>query len=150
LGGAIVANYNLYSSEYLIISPKIGGSYNQLALKSYNDGSIKINKSKQQEFNMMTGVVTTVFMELSSFTLMPEVSVDYSHSIWRKANKQTISNQLNQTIISQKTNNSPGILRLGTSLTIASDMFEVGGGYESNWQGKSRGHMGYAKVRVNF
>ena len=145
-----MANYNLYSSEYLIISPKIGGSYNQLALKSYNDGSIKINKSKQQEFNMMTGVVTTVFMELSSFTLMPEINVDYSHGIWRKANKQTISNQLNQTIISQKTNNSQGILRLGTDLTIAGDVFEVGGGYERNWQGKSRGHMGYTKVRVNF
>ena len=98
----------------------------------------------------MTGVVTTVFMELSSFTLMPEINVDYSHGIWRKANKQTISNQLNQTIISQKTNNSQGILRLGTDLTIAGDVFEVGGGYERNWQGKSRGHMGYTKVRVNF
>ena len=150
LGGALAANYNLYSSEYLMVSPKIGGSYNQLNLKSYNDGSIKINKTKQQEFNLMTGVVTTCFMELSSFTLMPEASVDYSHNIWRKGNKQTISNQLNQTIISQKTNNSQGILRLGTGLTIASDTFEVGGGYESNWQGKSRGHMGYAKVRVNF
>jgi len=150
LGGALTANYNLYSSEYLMISPRIGGLYNQLDLKSYNDGSIKINKTKQQEFNLMTGVVTTGFLELSSLTLMPEVSVDYSHGIWRKGNKQTISNQLNQTIISQKTNNSQGILRLGTGLTIASDMFEVGGGYERNWQGKSRGYMGYAKVRVNF
>ena len=150
LGGALTANYNLYSSEYLMISPRLGGSYNQLDLKSYNDGSIKINKTKQQEFNLMTGVVTTGFLELSSLTLMPEVSVDYSHGIWRKGNKQTISNQLNQTIISQKTNNSQGILRLGTGLTIASDMFEVGGGYERNWQGKSRDYMGYAKVRVNF
>ena len=149
-GGALAANYNLYSSEYLMISPKIGGSYNQLNLKSYNDGSIKINKIKQQEFNLMTGMVTTGFMEVSSLTLMPEVSVDYSHGLWRKGNKQTISNQLNQTIISQKTNNSQGVLRLGTGLTIASDMFEIGGGYERNWQGKSRGHMGYAKVRVNF
>lgn len=150
LGGAIAANYNLYSSEYLMISPKIGGSYNRLDLKSYNDGSIKINKTKQQEFNLMSGVVTTGFMELSTLTLMPEVSVDYSHALWRKGNKQTISNQLNQTIISQKTNNSQGVLRLGTGLTVASNMFEVGGGYERNWQGKSRGHMGYAKVRVNF
>ena len=149
-GGALSANYNLYSSEYLMISPKIGGSYNRLDLKSYKDGSIKINKSKQQEFNLITGVVTNGFMELSSLTLMPEVSVDYSHALWRKGNKQTISNQLNQTIISQKTNNSQGILRLGTGLTIASDMFEVGGGYERNWQGKSMGHIGYAKVRVNF
>ena len=150
LGGALSANYNLYSSEYLMISPKIGGSYNRLDLKSYNDGSIKINKTKQQEFNLMSGVVTTGFMELSTLTLMPEVSVDYSHALWRKGNKQTISNQLNQTIISQKTNNSQGVLRLGTGLTVASNMFEVGGGYERNWQGKSRGHMGYAKVRVNF
>ena len=150
LGGAITANYNLYSSEYLMISPRIGGSYNQLDLKSYNDGSIKVNKTKQQEFNLMTGVVTTGFMELSSLTLMPEVSVVYSHALWRKGNKQKISNQLNQTIISQKTNNSQGVLRLGTGLTIASDVFEIGGGYERNWQGKSRGHMGYAKVRVNF
>ena len=150
LGGALSANYNLYSSGYLMISPKIGGAYNRLDLKPYKDGSIKINKSKQQEFNLMTGVVTTGFVELSSLTLMPEVSVDYSHGIWRKGNKQTIYNQLNQTIISQKTNNSQGVLRLGTGLTIASDVFEVGGGYERNWQGKSRGHMGYAKVRVNF
>lgn len=149
-GGALSANYNLYSSEYLMISPKIGGSYNRLDLKSYKDGSIKINKSKQQEFNLITGVVTNGFMELSSLTLMPEVSVDYSHALWRKGNKQTISNQLNQTIISQKTNNSQGILRLGTGLTVANDMFEVGGGYERTWQGKSRGHMGFAKVRVNF
>lgn len=150
LGGALSANYNLYSSEYLMISPKIGGSYNQLDLKSYNDGSIKINKTKQQEFNLMTGLVTTGFIELSSLTLMPEVSVDYSHGIWRKGNKQTISNQLNQTIISQKTNNSQGVLRLGTGLTIASDLFEIGGGYERSWQGKSRSYMGFAKVRVNF
>ena len=150
LGGALSANYNLYSSEYLMISPKIGGSYNQLDLKSYNDGSIKINKTKQQEFNLMTGLVTTGFIELSSLTLMPEVSVDYSHGIWRKGNKQTISNQLNQTIISQKTNNSQGVLRLGTGLTIASDVFEIGGGYERSWQGKSRRYMGFAKVRVNF
>ena len=150
LGGALVANYNLYSSEYLMISPRIGGSYNQLDLKSYHDGSIKINKSKQQEFNVMTGVVTTGFLELSGLTLMPEISVDYSHGIWRKGNKQTISNQLNQIIISQKTNYSQGVLGFGTGLTIASNMFEVGGGYERNWQGKSRGHMGYAKVRVNF
>ena len=81
---------------------------------------------------------------------MPEVSVDYSHALWRKGNKQKISNQLNQTIISQKSSNSQGILRLGTGLTIASDMFEVGGGYERNWQGKSRGHRVEAKVRVNF
>ncbi len=150
LGGALSANYNLYSSEYLMISPKIGGSYNQLDLKSYNDGSIKINKTKQQEFNLMTGLVTTGFIELSSLTLMPEVSVDYSHGIWRKGNKQTISNQLNQTIISQKTNNSQGVLRLGTGLTIASDVFEIGVGYERSWQGKSRRYMGFAKVRVNF
>lgn len=150
LGGVLTANYNLYSSEYLMISSKIGGSYNQLDLKSYNEGSIKINKTKQQEFNLMTGVVTTGFMDVSSLTLMPEVSVDYSHALWRKGNKQTISNQLNQTIISQKTNKSQGVLRLGTGLTIASDMFEIGGGYERNWQGKSRGHMGYVKVRVNF
>ena len=150
LGGSLTANYNLYSSEYLMISPRIGGSYNQLDLKSYHDGSIKINKSKQQEFNLMTGVVTTGFLELSGLTLMPEISVDYSHGLWRKGNKQTISNQLNQIIISQKTNYSQGVLGLGTGLTIASNMFEVGGGYERNWQGKSRGHMGYAKVRVNF
>lgn len=150
LGGAITANYNLYSSEYLMISPRIGGSYNQLDLKSYNDGSIKVNKTKQQELNLITGVVTTGFLELSNLTLIPEVSVDYSHGIWRKGNKQKISNQLNQTIISQKTNNSQGVSRLGTGLTIASDMFEVGGGYERNWQGKSRGHRVEAKVRVNF
>ena len=150
MGGVLTANYNLYSSEYLIISPKIGGSYNQLDLKSYNDGSIKINKTKQQELNLMTGMVTTGFIDVSTLTLMPEVSVDYSHALWRKGNKQKISNQLNQTIISQKTNNSQGVLRLGTGLTIASDVFEIGGGYERNWQGKSRGHMGYVKVRVNF
>ena len=150
LGGGLSANYNLYSSEVLMISPKIGGSYNQLDLKPYNDGSIKINKAKQQEFNLMTGIVTTGFMELSTITLMPEVSVDYSHALWRKGNKQTISNQINQTIISQKINNSQGELRLGTGFTIAGDMFEIGGGYERNWQGKSRGHMCYAKVRVNF
>ena len=150
LGGALTANYNLYPSEYLIISPRIGGSYNQLDLKSYADGSIKINKTKQQEFNLMTGVVTTGFLEAATLTLMPEVSVDYSHGIWRMRSKQRISNQLNQTIISQKTNRSPGVLRFGTGLTIAGDMFEVGGGYERNWQGKSRAHMGYAKVRVNF
>ena len=150
MGGALSANYNLYSSEVLMISPKIGGSYNQLDLKPYNDGSIKINKAKQQEFNLMTGIVTTGFMELSTITLMPEVSVDYSHALWRKGNKQTISNQINQTIISQKINNSQGELRLGTGFTIAGDMFEIGGGYERNWQGKSRGHRVEAKVRVNF
>ena len=42
MGGALSANYNLYSSEVLMISPKIGGSYNQLDLKPYKADKLNL------------------------------------------------------------------------------------------------------------
>ena len=81
---------------------------------------------------------------------MPEISADYSHAVWNKGNKVKISNQLGQTILTQKINNNKGTVKLGTGLTILADRIELGGGYEHSIQGKSRAHMGYAKLRVNF
>ena len=61
-----------------------------------------------------------------------------------------ISHQLGETILTQKINNNKGSVKLGTGITILADRIELGGGYEHSIQGKSRAHIGYAKLRVNF
>jgi hypothetical protein len=150
LGGALIANYRLFASESIEISPRLGASYNQLTIKGHDDGSIKIAKNRQQELDINLGLAVTSFYDTSSFTLMPEISADYSHVVWNKGNKVKISNQLGQTILTQKINNNKGTVKLGTGITILADRIELGGRYEHSIQGKSRSHMGYAKLRVNF
>ncbi len=149
-GGSLVANYNLYSTEYIAITPKIGTLYTHLKLKGHEDGAMKINKIKQQELQLNIGIVISSFHDTDSFTLIPEVSADYSYGVWRKGNSVKITNQLDQTIIAQKISNNKGAFKLGGGLTIAGDVLELGGGYEHSIQGKSRGHTGYVKLRVNF
>ena len=149
-GGALIANYRLYANESVEVSPRLGVSYNQLTIKGHDDGSIKIAKTRQQELDINAGISVTSFYDTSSFTLMPEISADYTHAVWNKGNKVKISNQLNQTILTQKISGNKGVLKLGAGLTILADRVELGGGYEHSIQGKSRAHMGYAKLRVNF
>ena len=150
LGGALIANYRLYANESIEISPRLGASYNQLTIKGHDDGSIKIAKTRQQELDINAGISVTSFYDTSGFTLMPEISADYTHAVWNKGNKVKISNQLNQTILTQKISGNKGVLKLGAGITILADRIELGGGYEHSIQGKSRAHMGYAKLRVNF
>jgi hypothetical protein len=150
LGGSLIANYGLYSNEFVEVSPRFGASYNHLTIKGHNNGSIKIAKTKRQELDINAGIAVSGFYDTNSFTLIPEISADYSHNVWSKGNKVKISNQLGQTILTQKISNNKGILKLGTGLTIAADRIEIGGGYEHSIQGKSRAHMGHVKLRVNF
>jgi len=150
LGGALIANYRLYANESIEISPRFGASYNQLTIKGHKDGSIKIGKTRQQELDINVGMAVSGFYDTDSFTLIPEINVDYSHGVWNKGNKVKISNHLDQTVLSQKLSNNKGVLKLGTGLTIAADRIEFGGGYEHSIQDKSRAHMGYVKVRVHF
>ncbi|GAB4165381.1 MAG: hypothetical protein Tsb006_4880 [Rickettsiaceae bacterium] len=149
-GGSVLADYKLYSTDSIVVLPRLGVSYISLALKGHKDGSIKVGKLRQQELGLNTGIAVTTFYDTNGFTLMPEASADYSYAIWRKGNKVNISNQLDQVIISQKTNPNKGAFKLGAGLTLALDKAELGGGYEHSIQGKSRGHMGYVKLRVNF
>ena len=154
-GVSLVANYDYHLHENLIITPKLGGSYSQLLVKAgqsavSSDEGLNIGKVKQTDFRGKVGVALTGFSDFSNCTLIPEISAEYSHSLWRKGNKVVISNQQNQTILSEKLNNNQGLVKLGTSLTIATDRLELGGGYEHSIQGKTRTHIGYAKVRVNF
>ena len=150
LGGAIVANYQLYTNDFLELSPRIRASYNSISIKEHNDGSIKIAKTKQQKIDISAGLAVTSFYDMRSFTLISEINADYNHPVWSKGNKIKISNQLNQTILTQNISNNKGIASLGANLTIAADRVELGAGYEQSIQGKSRAHIGYAKVRVNF
>ena len=148
--GAFIANYRLYANESIEISPRLGVSCNQLTIKGHDDGSIRIAKTRQQELDINVGMAVSGFYDTGSFTIIPVINVDYSHAVWNKGNKVKISNRLDQTVLSQKLSNNKGILRLGTGLTVAADRIELGGGYEHGIQGKSRAHMGYVKVRVNF
>ena len=43
-GSNLTANYKLYQTESIIVEPRFGVSYSALAMKGYNDGSIKVAK----------------------------------------------------------------------------------------------------------
>jgi len=150
LGGSLVADYKLYSNDVIVFAPRFGVSYTHLKLKGHEDGAIKIPGIKQQELQLNAGIVISSFYDTDSFTLIPEISADYSYGVWRSGNNVKITNQLDQTIIAQKISNNKGAFKLGGGLTIAGDVLELGGGYEHSIQGKSRGHAGYVKLRVNF
>jgi hypothetical protein len=149
-GFNLTANYKLYQTESVMIEPRLGASYSTLAMKGYQDGSIKVAKTKQQQLDLNAGLVFTSFYDANAFTLMPEFSADYSHAVWSKGNKVKISNRLDQTILSQKISNNKGAIKLGAGLTALADRIELGGGYEHVIQDKSRVHIGYVKLRVNF
>jgi hypothetical protein len=149
-GSAVMVNYNLYSTDALAITPRLGASYMQAKLKAYKDGSIKISGSKNQELELTGGIAANYFYDFNSFTVIPEINIDYSHAVWHKGNKVKISNSLDKTILTQKLSNNKGIVSFGSGLTIVADRIELGAGYEHNIQGKSRVHIGYVKLRVNF
>ena len=150
LSGSVIGHYNLYSNMNLSIMPRIGMSYMQAKLKGYRDGSVKIANISNQEIDITGGLVASYFYDTDSFTVIPEISADYSHGIWQKGNKVKLSNLLDQTIITRKLSSSKGTFKLGTGLTIAGDVIELGGGYRHSIRGKSRNHIGYMKLRVNF
>lgn len=150
LGGGAIGNYHLHSTQSIAVTPRVGISYMQAKLKGYRDGSVKIASSRNQEIEITGGVVANYFYDTDSFTIIPEISADYSHGIWQKGNKVKLSNLLDQTIITRKLSSSKGTFKLGTGLTVAGDVIELGGGYQHNIQGKSRKHIGYMKLRINF
>lgn len=149
-GFNLTTNYKLYQTESVMIEPRFGASYSTLAMKGYQDGSIKVAKNKQQQLDLNAGLVLTSFYDANAFTLMPELSADYSHAVWSKGNKVKISNRLDQNILSQKVSNNKGTIKLGAGLNVLTDRIELGGGYEHVIQDKSRVHTGYVKLRVNF
>ena len=150
LGSSFVFDYTLYSNESFAIEPRLGVSYNSLSLKGYENASIKIAKIRQQQVTVDTGVALISFHDINSFTFMPEISADYSYAFLNKGNKVKITNHLNQAVLTQKISNNKSEFKLGAALTVASDRIEIGGGYEHIIQGKSRSHIGYAKLRLNF
>jgi uncharacterized protein with beta-barrel porin domain len=150
LGSSFVFDYTLYSNESFAIEPRLGVSYNSLSLKGYENASIKIAKIRQQQVTVDTGVALISFHDINSFTLMPEISADYSYAVLNKGNKVKITNHLNQAVLTQKISNNKSEFKLGAALTVASDRIEIGGGYDHIIQGKSRSHIGYAKLRLNF
>jgi len=151
LGSSVVVDYKLYSNESFAIEPRLGASYNSLSLKGHESRRIKIAKIRQHQITLDTGVVLTSFHDINSFTVMPEISADYSYAVWNKGNKvKIISNPLNETVLTQKISNNKGEFKLGAGLTVASDRVEIGGNYEHIIQGKSRSHIGYAKLKLNF
>jgi hypothetical protein len=149
-GSGLAANYKLYQIESIIVEPRIGVSYSNLKMKGHEDGSIKIAKINQQQLDLNAGLVLTSFYDTNAFTLMPEISADYSHTIWSKGNKVKISNRLDQNILSQKVSKNKGAVKLGAGLNVLADIVEFGGGYENIIQDKSRAHIGYVKLRINF
>lgn len=149
-GSNITANYKLYQTKSIIVEPRAGISYSNLKMKGYQDGSIKIAKINQQQLDLSAGLVLASFYDTNAFTLMPELSADYSHTVWSKGNRLKISNRLDQNILSQKISNNKGTIKLGGGLNVLADRIELGGGYEHVIQNKSRAHIGYLKLRVNF
>lgn len=150
LGGAVIGNYHLYSTQSIAVTPRVGISYMQAKLKGYRDGSVKIASSRNQEIEITGGIVANYFYDTNSFTVIPEIRADYSQGIWQKGNKVKLSNLLDQTIITRKLSSSKGTFKFGTGLTVAGDVIELGGGYQHSIQGKSRNHIGHMKLRINF
>ena len=149
-GGSVLANYALYANDYLELMPNAGISYSRLKFKSYTDSSIKIGGYSTQELDANIGLALIGFYDSRAFTLIPELTANYTYPVWHKGKSIKVSNRLNQTILTEKLKTQKGVYKLGAGLTVACDLVELGGGYEHSIQGKSRVHMGYIKLRVNF
>ncbi len=150
-GAALTANYNLRPSQNVLVTPRIGVAYNQLELKAHNDGFLKVAKLNQREIELNVGVVASYLFDMGGFNLIPEANVDYRHAVWRKGGAVKMTNKLGQVVLSKKNSDAKGSYHAGLGLTaMYNDSLELGGGYEYSKQGKAQGHMGYAKLRVNF
>jgi len=150
-GAALTANYNLHPSQNVLVTPRAGVAYNQLELKAHNDGSLKIAKLNQREIDLNVGVVASYLFDMGGFNLIPEANIDYRHAVWRKGGAVKMTNRLGQVVLNKKNSDAKGSYHAGLGLTaMYNDSLELGGGYEYSKQGKAQGHMGYAKLRVNF
>lgn len=148
--GALIANYKLYSNGFIAVTPRVGSALNILTLNGYEADSIKVAKSKQRELELSAGTELSALYDTRYLRLIPKLSADYAHVVWRKGNNISIDNMIDQNIISQKFSTNKGTLKFGTGFTIETDTIEISNGYEYSVQGKNQNHMGYAKFRVNF
>ena len=155
-GGSLQLEYDHAANDYLVITPNLGMDYSQLKIKSYSDGSLKFGKTLEQQLGMFAGVRLSSFFDASRFTIIPELKGEYRHPLWQKGGTLKISNQLNQTILTQQNKSSKtGSYTLGGTINLIGDVLELSGGWEHIWQGsgqsdKSLAHLGWVKVRVNF
>ena len=150
-GATFTANYNLHPNQNVLVTPRVGVAYNQLELKAHNDGALKVAKLNQRELELSTGVVVSCLFDMGGLNLIPEANIDYRHAVWRKGGNLKMTNKLGQVVLNQKNSDAKGSYHAGLGLTaIYNDSLEIGGGYEYSKQGKAQGHMGYAKLRINF
>jgi len=151
LSSSLIANYLLYSSKSLTVTPKLGTCYNNTELKGYETDSIRILKFRNQQLQLNTGItISTIFNNLDNLTFVPELSLDYAYNVLHKGNKVQINNLSNQPILTQDINQNKSLFKLGIALNVIASNLDVGGGYEQNIQGKNKSYLGYIKLRVNF
>ena len=143
-------SYDYQPNDYFVITPKLASSYDQVPLKGYDNGVIKVAKSKEQKLSIAPSISLASFIDSRAFTLIPELHAEYSHNVWRKGKAAKLSNQLNQLIIKQNSKDSNSFARAGAGLTIAGNNLELSGGYDRIWLKKILGHIGHIKLRVNF
>ena len=150
VSASLVANYKLYSNEFIAVTPRVGSTLNTITLNGYEGNSIKISKSKQRELELSAGTELSALYNARYLRLMPKVSADYAHVAWNQGNNITIDNMIDQNIINQKSSTNKGTLKFGVGVKLETDNIEISNGYEYSAQGKNQNHMGYAKFRVNF
>jgi hypothetical protein len=152
-GGAVAANYNIPLIKDISLTPRVGLSYLQIDAASYKDNIFKIAKSTLKEARLNAGMAVNFLQEMQNFTLGEQLTIDYSHGIWSNNSKVNIRENIFNTLIkSQKIADRKGILKLGAGINakMMDERLELGANYETSWQKKIRGHVGYLKLRVNF
>ena len=151
LGSTITASYNYFLSENLLLTPRLGVSYNYVNLKGFNISGIKVSKRTSRQVSSIPGVQLSSVTRMDNFSVIPEIHSDLSYAVLHKGRGIFLTNiATGQNILSTKTKGARSSYRVGASITLASHSFEVGGGYDYLCYGKSKGHLGYGKIRVNF
>ena len=151
LGSSIAASYNYFLSENLLLTPRLGASYNYVNLKGFNISGIKVSKRASRQVYLIPGIQLSSVTHMDNFSIIPEIHSDLSYAVLHKGSGIFLTNiATGQNILSTKTKGARVSYRLGASITLSSNSFEVGGGYDYLCYGKTKGHLGYGKIRVNF
>lgn len=151
LGSSITASYNHFLSDNLLLTSRLGASYNYINLKGFNIGTIKVSKRASRQVALIPGIQFSSIIDMNNLSIIPEVHSDFSYPVLHKGSAIFLTNSASgQNILSTKSKGTRSSYRLGTSITLANNRFEVGGGYDYLCYGKSKGHLGYGKIRINF
>lgn len=147
---------SIYGSSNIDEDISLNGNvaYGKAFIKTTHTGVARSSKQKGDLFGSNLTANYKLYQG-ESIIVEPRAGISYSNLKMKGYQDGSIkiakiSNRLDQNILSQKISNNKGAIKLGAGLNVLADRVELGGGYEHVIQDKSRAHIGYIKLRVNF